>query len=135
MLVVGVRVSQAPNDKLEIEPAIEIIKALLKDLGKVDTLVADTGYLSEKNVKHCHGQEVVSLIASKREFHYPSLLECFTDNRDMPQLDANGLVAWIQYDLQGNDGKEIYAKCKCMVEPTLRIIKNALGFRNSPCAG
>ncbi len=78
MLVVGVHVSQAPNDKLEIEPAIETIKALPRDLGKVDALVADTGYFSEKNVKHCHGQEIVPLIASKRESRHPSLLEYFT---------------------------------------------------------
>jgi len=135
MLVVGAHVSQAPNDKLEIEPAIETIKALPKDLGEVDTLVADTGYFSEKNVNHCHEKEITPLIASKRESHHPSLLERFTDNRDMPQPDANDLVACMQYELQGKQGKEIYARRKCTVEPVFGIIKNVLGFRQFSMRG
>jgi len=135
MLVVGTHVSQAANDKLEIEPAIEAIKALPKDLGEVDTLVADTGYFSEKNVKHCHEQEIVPLIASKRESHHPSLLERFMDNRDMPQPDPDDVVACMRYNLQGKDGKEIYARRKCTVEPVFGIIKNVLGFRQFSMRG
>jgi len=128
MLVVGAHVSQAPNDKLEIEPAIEALKALPKDLGEVDTLVADTGYFSEGNVSHCHEHEITPLIAGKREAHHPPMLERFTDNRDMPQPDPDDLVACMQYDLQGKEGKEIYARRKCTVEPVFGIIKNVLGF-------
>jgi len=54
MLVVGTHVSHAPNDKLEIEPAVEYLQSLPTELGKVDMVVADTGYFSEKNVRHCH---------------------------------------------------------------------------------
>jgi len=101
----------------------------------VDTLVADTGYFSEKNVKHCHEKEITPLISSKRESHHPSLLERFTDNRDMPQPDANDLVACMQYELQGKQGKEIYARRKCTVEPVFGIIKNVLGFRQFSMRG
>ncbi len=135
MLVVGAHVSQAPNDKLEIEPAIEAIKALPKNLGDVDTLVADTGYFSERNVKHCHEKGITPLIASKREAHHPSLLERFTDNRDMPPPDPDDLVACMQYDLQGKQGKEIYARRKSTVEPVFGIIKNVLGFRQFSMRG
>ena len=135
MLVVGAHVSQAPNDKLEIEAAVEALQVLPKDLGEVDTLVADTGYFSEKNVKHCHGKEIIPLIASKRESHHPSLLERFTDNRDMPSPDVDDLVACMQYDLQGKEGKEIYARRKCTVEPVFGIIKNVLGFRQFSMRG
>jgi len=135
MLVVGTHVSQAPNDKLEVEPAIEALKALPKDLGEVDTLVADTGYFSEKNVKHCHEKEITPLIASKRESHHPSLLKRFMDNRDMPPPDPGDLVARMQYVLQGKEGKGIYARRKCTVEPVFGIIKNVLGFRQFSMRG
>jgi len=135
MLVVGVHVSQAPNDKLEIEPAVEGLRSLPKGLGQVDTLVADTGYFSEKNVKHCHKKEMVPLIASKRESHHPPMLERFMDNRDMPPPDPNDAVACMRYDLQSKEGREIYSKRKCTVEPVFGIIKNVLGFRQFSMRG
>ena len=135
MLVVGAHVSQATNDKLEIEPAIDALHALPKDLGEVDTLVADTGYFSEKNVKHCHENGMIPLIASKRESHHPSLLERFTDNRDMPLPDPDDVVACMQYRLHSKEGKAIYAKRKCTVEPVFGIIKNVLGFRQFSMRG
>ena len=135
MLVVGAHVSQAPNDKLEIEPAVEALKGLPEELGQVDTLVADTGYFSEKNVKHCHEKEITPLIASKRESHHRPMLERFADKRDMPLPDPDDAVACMQYNLQGNDGKKIYAKRKCTVEPVFGIIKNVLGFRQFSMRG
>ncbi|MDQ6960419.1 MAG: transposase, partial [Mariprofundaceae bacterium] len=135
MLVVGAHVSQAPNDKLEIEAAVKALKSLPKDLGKVDTLVADTGYFSEKNVKHCDEKKIAPLIASKREPHHPSLLERFMDNRDMPPPDPDDAVACMQHHLQSKQGKEIYARRKCTVEPVFGIIKNVLGFRQFSMRG
>jgi len=135
MLVVGSHVSQAPNDKLEIEPAVEVLRSLPKDLGQVETLVADTGYFSEKNVKHCHEKEMIPLIASKRESHHPALMERFMDNRDMPPPDPDDAMACMRYDLQGKEGREIYAKRKCTVEPVFGIIKNVLGFRQFSMRG
>ena len=50
MLVVAVDVTQAPNDKQEIEPTLEKLDALPKELGEVENLLADTGYFSAANV-------------------------------------------------------------------------------------
>src|SRR5438270_3328060 len=47
LLVVAAEVVQAPNDKQQIEPMLKRIEALPADLGKPDTLLADTGYFSE----------------------------------------------------------------------------------------
>ena len=44
LLVVAVDVVQAPNDKQQVEPMLEKIGALPEGLGKVDHLLADTGY-------------------------------------------------------------------------------------------
>jgi len=135
MLVVSAHVSQAPNDKLEIEPAVEGLQSLPDGLGQVETLVADTGYFSEKNVKHCTGKGIAPLIASKREPHHPPLLERFMGNRDMPPPDPDDAVACMRYDLQGKQGRAIYARRKCTVEPVFGIIKNVLGFRQFSMRG
>jgi len=41
----------------------------------------------------------------------------------------------MQYNLQGKDGKDIYAKRKCTVKPAFGIIKNVLGFRQFSMRG
>jgi transposase len=53
MLIVNTDTVQACNDKQQILPALERLAALPKALGKLDNLVADTGYCSEANVKAC----------------------------------------------------------------------------------
>ncbi len=135
MLVVGTHVSQAPNDKMEIEPSVEGLQSLPKGLGRVETLVADSGYFSEKNVKHCTEKGISPLIACKREAHHPPLWERLMDNRDMPPPDPNDAVACMRHDLQGKEGRAIYAKRKCTVEPVFGIIKNVLGFRQFSMRG
>lgn len=135
MLVVGTHVSHAPNDKLEIEPAVECLQSLPTELGKVNMVVADTGYFSEKNVRHCHERQITPLIASKREQHNQPWMERFMGNRDLPKPDANDVMACMQYNLQSKEGRDIYAKRKCTVEPVFGIIKNVLGFRQFSLRG
>jgi hypothetical protein len=50
LLVIAAQVVQAPNDQQQIEPMLEQIGTLPEDLGKPETLLADTGYFSEANV-------------------------------------------------------------------------------------
>jgi hypothetical protein len=53
LLVVAAQVVQAPNDKQQIEPMLTKIGTLPENLGKPDTLLADSGYFSEANVALC----------------------------------------------------------------------------------
>jgi transposase len=46
MLVVAVGVTQATNDKEQVEPMLATLKAQAEVLGPVDSLIADTGYLA-----------------------------------------------------------------------------------------
>jgi hypothetical protein len=43
-------VSQAPNDKQEMEPALTNLKRLPQALGTVTEILADNGFFSEDNV-------------------------------------------------------------------------------------
>ena len=53
MMIVESHVSQAPNDKQEITPALVALTALPEQLGQVEALLADAGYYSEDNVASC----------------------------------------------------------------------------------
>ena len=48
-MVVATHVSQATNDKQEMEPALNELKKVEEELGKPEVLVADAGYHSKEN--------------------------------------------------------------------------------------
>ena len=47
MLIVATHVTQQPNDKQQIEPAIEMLDQLPEQLGQVKEIIADAGYFSK----------------------------------------------------------------------------------------
>ena len=49
LLVITADVVQAANDKQQIEPALEQLGQLPDELGKAETLLADSGYFSQTN--------------------------------------------------------------------------------------
>ena len=64
LLVVATDVVQAANDKQQLEPMVEKLKALPEELGQVATLLADNGYFSAANVTTCEATNIVPLIAT-----------------------------------------------------------------------
>ena len=74
-LVVGKHVSQAANDKQEVEPALNELDKVAEELGKPEALVADAGYHSKENVERCVEQGIESYIAGSRERHNQALEE------------------------------------------------------------
>ena len=72
LLVVTNDVVQAPNDKRQIEPALEALARLPEALGAPETLLADSGYFSEANVNACAEAEIAPLITPGRERHHLS---------------------------------------------------------------
>ena len=77
MLIVTTHVTQAPNDKKEMEPALTNLKHLPKKLGAVTDVLADNGYFSEDNVMLCQENHVTSYIAVNRESHHSPVMERF----------------------------------------------------------
>jgi hypothetical protein len=127
MLVVANSVVQATNDKQQVEPMLGKLGALPEELGKLETLLADTGYFSEANVQACVAAEVDPLIAMGRQPHYPPLAERFAPVPPPP--DNPTLVAAMAHRLKTPEGKKLYALRKHTPEPVFGIIKSALGFR------
>jgi transposase len=120
-------VVQAANDKQQLEPMMEQLKALPDELGQVETLLADNGYFSAANVMACEAANIVPLIATGREVHHPSLAERFAAVPTAPQDPTP--VQSMAHRLKTAEGKKLYALRKQVPEPVFGIIKSVLGFR------
>jgi transposase len=127
MLIVENHISQCPNDKLEIETAMEGYSKLPEELGNIEALVADSGYFSEANIKKCKDDQIVPYITPDREKHNQSLTERFSKPEPLP--DGANEIAAMRYRLKTSDGRQLYAKRKSTVEPVFGIIKAIMGFR------
>ena len=127
MRVLVAHVSQATNDKQQIAPMLGKILANPEGLNQPHTLLADTGYFSEKNVETCVKNQVIPLIAVKRDEHYPDWRDRFTE----PEALAEGAssVEVMRHALNTKTGRAAYALRKQTVEPVFGIIKSVMGFR------
>ena len=126
-LIVCQHVSQQPNDKHELVPALDKLAQLPKELGQVETASADTGYFSEDNVKACEQADIVPFIACGRQPHYPPLEERLVGEPPAPENPDP--VSALRHHLKTAEGKAHYAKRKSTVEPVFGIIKHVIGFR------
>ncbi len=133
LLVVACDVVQAPNDKQQVQPMLVELAALPGELGKAETLLADTGYFSEANVDACAAAGIDPLIAQGRQNHYPPLSE--RTAADPPEPENATPVAAMVHRLQTKAGKALYALRKQMPEPVFGIIKSVLGFRQFSLRG
>ena len=126
-LVVGNHVSQATNDKQEVEPALKELEKVEAELGKPQALVADAGYHSKENVERCAAAGIEPYIAGNREPHNQPLEERMKAPPACP-ADADAVTA-MKHRLQTAEGKAIYSKRKSTVETVFGVIKEVLGFR------
>ena len=133
MLVMAPAVTQACNDKEQVEPMLAQLAALPASLGKADMLLADTGYFSAANVAACEQAGLDPHIAVKRERHHPPPLERFAE--PMPLAEGSSPVARMAHKLQTQAGRAAYALRKQTVEPVFGIIKSVLGFRQFSLRG
>ena len=133
MLVVAAHVTQAANDKQQIEPMLGKVARLPAELGAPETLLADTGYFSAANVAACHAAGIDPLIAMGRQSHYPPLAERFAGPPPAPIHPTP--VQAMAHRLQTQDGKALYALRKQTPEPVFGIIKSVMGFRQFSLRG
>ena len=128
LLVIAADVTQAPNDKQQLEPMLGKIADLPGELGNAEALLADHGYFSESNVNACAAAGIAPVIAMGREAHDPTLDERFAGSPPSPPKDPTPLEA-MDHRLKTPEGKKLYALRKQTPEPVFGIIKSVLGFR------
>ena len=133
LLVVAADVVQAPNDKQQIEPMLDKIGALPEELGKTETLLADTGYFSAGNVEACAKAGIEPVIAMGRQPHHPPLAERFEKTPEAPENPTP--VESMAHRLKTPEGRALYALRKQTPEPVFGIIKSVLGFRQFSMRG
>jgi transposase len=126
-LIVEQHISQQPNDKQEVAPALERLQQLPDELGQVDTLLADTGYFSEANVKCCEAESITPYIPQGRQGHNEGLQQRFA--ADPPEPEQANVVDAMAHRLKTQKGKAVYAQRKSTVETVFGIIKHVQGFR------
>jgi transposase len=127
MLVIASGVTQAPNDKEQVAPMLETLKAQTPVLGAVERLIADTGFSSEKNIKACEAAKIEPLIAVGRDEHHPGWRERHSEPAALPD-NATPMQA-MAHRLKTKAGRACYALRKQTVEPVFGIIKSVMGFR------
>ena len=133
-LIVGNRVSDAPNDKEQLSPTLEAVSPVV---GSVSTALVDSGFYSEKAVVAVEqgGQGPIIYAATKRHGHGRSVAQ-LEQRPDPPTPSEDATMAEImRHRLETKAGKKLYALRKQTVEPVFGIIKEAMGFRRFSMRG
>ena len=133
MLVLTNDVVQAANDKEQIDPTLARLAALPGRLGEPGTLLADSGYYSEANVKACARVKIAPLIAPGRERHHRPWKDRFAEAPPEP-VKPTALQAML-HRLATPEGRKAYALRKQTPEPVFGIIKSVMGFRQFSLRG
>lgn len=127
LVIVVSDVTQKPNDKQEIKPALYAIDQLPEELADTKIVLADAGYFSEENVEACVDHKVTPYIAPGRVAHYQGIEERFSEpSQPEPSVTA---TEQMKARMKTLEGRKIFSRRKCTIEPVFGIIKNVMGFR------
>ncbi len=133
MLVMTAHVTQAPNDKAQLVPALAQLATRPADLGVPTTLLADAGYFSHANVDACVQHGVTPLVAIRRDPHHLPVFDRFAPDAPPPETDDP--VAGMAHRLTTRAGRALYGLRKQTVEPVFGLIKHVMGFRRFSLRG
>ena len=123
ILIVGSHVTNATNDKQQIDPSIDELNKLPADVANIEDLLADTGYNSEHNLKICIDHNINLLIAQKRDKHHPSPEKRFKEPEPLDQSATDIEKAY--HRLKTQEEEKIYAKRKSTVERYLELLRTS----------
>jgi transposase len=131
-LIVGERVSQAPNDKQELVPSVA---AIAKPVESVAEVLTDSGFYSEAAVQRVEqttegqptGTTVYAALEKKEHHRTVSDLE----KKQEPSAPGPGASTSevMKHRLKTAEGRAKYKLRQQTVEPVFGIIKSVLGFR------
>jgi transposase/IS5 family transposase len=122
-LIVGQAVTQAVNDKQQVEPMVQAIQE--QSGQKAAQLLADSGYSSDQNLQHLEQQKIDAYIAAGRQKHGEKPAPC----KRGPLPKGATRMDRMRRKLQTKIGKAVYAARKGIVEPVFGQIKQVRGFR------
>jgi hypothetical protein len=127
-LIVGERVTQAPNDKQEL-PAT--VAAVAPQAGPVAAVLADSGFYSEAAVQKIEQTPDGPIVyaATQKTSHHRSVADL--EKKPEPQAPSSDatMAETMRHRLKTAAGRKLYKLRQQTVEPVFGIIKAAMGFR------
>jgi hypothetical protein len=136
-LLVGVNVSDAPNDKGQLGPTLAAVSPVIES---VEAVLVDSGYYSAAAVaavEEPSGAKAGPLIyaATGRKSHGRTVQE-LEQRADPPAPGPEASTKErMKHRLETKQGRELYALRKQTIEPIFGIIKETLGFRRFSLRG
>ena len=131
-LIVGQRVSQAPNDKQELVPTLASVPA---ETGGLAVALVDSGFYSAAAVQQIEqtadGQATGTTVyaAVEKTGHHRRVADL--EQQPEPAAPAPGAsgIEVMRHRLRTSAGQQLYKLRQQTVEPVFGIIKSVLGFR------
>jgi transposase len=132
-LIVGQRVTNAPNDKAELVESFTMIEPAAGPVGEV---LMDNGFLSEAAVTALEAKCPVRVLAAvKRQSHGRSVAQ-LEKKADPPAPDPQApFLERMAHRVATKAGRERYKLRQQTVEPIFGILKETLGFRRFSVRG
>ncbi len=136
-LLVGVNVSDAPNDKGQLGPTLATVSPVIESL---EAVLVDSGYYSAAAVaavEQPSGATAGPMIyaATGRKSHGRTVQE-LEQRADPPAPGPEASAKErMNHHLETKQGRELYALRKQTIEPIFGIIKETLGFRRFSLRG
>ena len=131
-LIVGERVSQAPNDKQQLVPTVA---AIAQPVESVAAVLTDSGFYSEAAVQRVErtagGQPSGTIVyaALEKKDHHRTVSDLEKKPEPSAPTPGNSIAEGMNYRLKTAKGKANYKLRQQTVEPVFGIIKSVLGFR------
>jgi transposase len=139
MIIVGERVSDAPNDKQELVASVAMISPVVK--AEIKAVLVDSGFYSEAAVaaveQNADGTSsgITVYAAVEKTSHHKTVADLLPQPEPAapgPEASAKEKMA---HRLKTEVGKALYKLRKQTVEPVFGIIKEVLGFRRFTLRG
>ncbi len=133
MLIVGQRVSAAPNDKQELAPTVAAISPIVA--GEVKAVLVDSGFYSEAAVSAVEQKAdgtpsgLTVYAAVEKQSHHKTVEDLLPQTEPAAPGPEAGAKEKMAHRLKTAKGKALYKLRKQTVEPVFGIIKEVMGFR------
>jgi hypothetical protein len=133
MLIVGQRVSDAPNDKQELVATVAAISPVMVEA--VQAVLVDSGFYSAAAVQAVEQKGdgtpsgLTVYAAMGKQSHHKTVADLLPSPEPAPLAADAAPRAKMTHRLQTSVGKTLYKLRKQTVEPVFGIIKSVLGFR------
>lgn len=128
-LVLSARITQCANDSNEL---LEDVRGVAESVGKVEKVLADTGYINEKQVGVLESDDIEVYVATGAESKQNRRKYDYRPDNVAKRKNRVVKAAWLKSmkaKLETETGRALYARRKQTVEPVFGIIKQCMGFR------